>query len=99
MRWTLQSKSRVLRIRAPRGLEIRAKFAALPNAGTDAQELAERVTNIQKEMERLGARKTDIGLKARDDIEEFSFKSGLLLLASIAQVRGSLPPWRACRRG
>jgi diguanylate cyclase (GGDEF)-like protein len=65
------------------GLEIRAKIAALPDAGADAQKLAERVTNIQKEMEKLDARNTDIGLKARDDVDEFSFKSDLLLLASI----------------
>jgi diguanylate cyclase (GGDEF)-like protein len=65
------------------GLEIRAKIAALANAGTDAQELAAQVAEIQNEMEKLGARNADIGLKARDDIEEFSFKSDLLLLASI----------------
>jgi diguanylate cyclase (GGDEF)-like protein len=65
------------------GLEIRAKIAALPDAGMNRQELAERMADIQQEMERLGARNADVGLKARDDIEEFSFKSDLLLLASI----------------
>jgi len=63
------------------GLEIRAKIVALP--GTDAQELPERMANIQQVMEGLGARNSDVGLAARDDIEEFSFKSDLLLLASI----------------
>jgi diguanylate cyclase (GGDEF)-like protein len=65
------------------GLEIRASIAALADAGTNAQDLPERMTNIQQEMERLGARNTDVGLKARDDIEDFSFKTDLLLLASI----------------
>jgi diguanylate cyclase (GGDEF)-like protein len=65
------------------GLEIRANIAALANAGANPQELAERMSNIQREMERLDARNADVGLKARDDIEEFSFKSDLLLLASI----------------
>ena len=64
------------------GLEIRAKIAALPDAGMNGHELAERMADIQQEMERLGARNADVGLKARDDIEEFSFKSDLLLRAS-----------------
>ena len=66
-----------------KGLEIRASIAALPSAETNPQELAERMADIQQQMERLGARNADVGLKARDDIEEFSFKSDLLLLASI----------------
>ena len=65
------------------GVEIRATIAALADAGTNAQALAERMTNVQQEMERLDARNADVGLKARDDIEDFSFKSDLLLLASI----------------
>jgi diguanylate cyclase (GGDEF)-like protein len=65
------------------GLEIRANIAALPNVGMDAPELADRMTNIQQQMEQLGARNAAVGLKARDDIEEFSFKSDLLLLGSI----------------
>jgi diguanylate cyclase (GGDEF)-like protein len=65
------------------GLEIRANIAALPNVGMDAPELADRTTNIQQEMEQLGARNADVGLKARDDIEEFSLKSDLLLVGSI----------------
>jgi diguanylate cyclase (GGDEF)-like protein len=65
------------------GLEIRANIVALPHVGMAAQELADRLSNIQQEMEQLGARNADVGLKARDDVEEFSFKSDLLLLASI----------------
>ncbi|HSV22810.1 MAG TPA: EAL domain-containing protein [Xanthobacteraceae bacterium] len=65
------------------GLEVRAKIAALRDIGTDAADLADRMTEIQQEMEQLGARNAAVGLKARDDIEEFSFKSDLLLLGSI----------------
>jgi diguanylate cyclase (GGDEF)-like protein len=66
-----------------KGLEIRASIAALPHAETNARQLTELMANIQQDMEQLGARNADVGLKARDDIEEFSFKSDLLLLASI----------------
>jgi diguanylate cyclase (GGDEF)-like protein len=65
------------------GLEIRAKIAALPNSALDPPDLADRIANIQQTMEWLSARNTDVGLKARDDIEAFSFKSDLLLLGSI----------------
>jgi diguanylate cyclase (GGDEF)-like protein len=66
-----------------RGQEIRSNIAALPSISTDAQELADRTANIQQQMEQLGARNSAVGLKARDDIEESSFTSDLLLLASI----------------
>ena len=66
-----------------RGQEIRANITALPSISTDAQELADRTANIQQQMEQLGARNSAVGLKARDDIEESSFTSDLLLLASI----------------
>jgi diguanylate cyclase (GGDEF)-like protein len=65
------------------GLEIKANIAALANAGTDAQDLADRLAAIQREMEQLGARNAAVGLNARDDIEQFSVKADLLLLASI----------------
>ena len=42
-----------------------------------------RITNIQKRLERLHEKNSDVGLQARDDIEAFSFKSDLLLLCSI----------------
>jgi diguanylate cyclase (GGDEF)-like protein len=65
------------------GVEIRANMAALADPGANPHELAERMSDIQQEMERLDARNADVGLRARDDIEEFSFQSDLLLLASI----------------
>jgi hypothetical protein len=45
--------------------------------------LTDRLANIQQELEQLGKRNTAVGLMARDQIEEFSFKSDLLLLGSI----------------
>jgi diguanylate cyclase (GGDEF)-like protein len=66
-----------------RGQEIRANIAALPDAVADARELADRKADIQQAMEQLGARNSAVGLKARDDIEESSFTSDMLLLASI----------------
>jgi diguanylate cyclase (GGDEF)-like protein len=65
------------------GREIRAKIAALPDVGMSASDLADRMTAIQQEMEQLGARNAAVGLNARDDIEEFSLQSDLLLLGSI----------------
>jgi len=65
------------------GLEIRANIAALPDLGANAPEVADRLTDIAQKMEQLGARNAAVGLMARDDIEEFSFKSDLLLLGSI----------------
>jgi diguanylate cyclase (GGDEF)-like protein len=67
-----------------RGLEIRANIAALPSIGADAKERADRTAGIAQEMEQLGARNSAVGLRARDDIEEYSFTSDLLLSASIA---------------
>ena len=65
------------------GLEIRANIAALTDLGANAPEVADRLTDIAQKMEQLGARNAAVGLMARDDIEEFSFKSDLLLLGSI----------------
>jgi diguanylate cyclase (GGDEF)-like protein len=65
------------------GREIRAEIAALSDAGMSASDPADRMIAIQQEMEQLGARNAAVGLKARDDIEEFSLKSDLLLLGSI----------------
>jgi diguanylate cyclase (GGDEF)-like protein len=65
------------------GMEIRANIAALPDLTTEAAELADRMSDIQQQMEQLGARNAAVGLMARDDIEDFSFKSDLLLLGSI----------------
>lgn len=63
--------------------QIRADIADLVNLGADAPDLKGRITNIQKRLERLHEKNSDIGLQARDDIEAFSFKSDLLLLCSI----------------
>jgi len=65
------------------GLEIRANIAALRDLGMDAPDLADRLNEIQREMEQLGVRNAAAGLKARDDIEDYSFNSDLLLLGSI----------------
>jgi PAS domain-containing protein len=63
--------------------EIKANIAALPNIGMDRAALADRLGNIQQELEQLGKRNTAVGLMARDQIEEFSLKSDFLLLGSI----------------
>jgi diguanylate cyclase (GGDEF)-like protein len=65
------------------GVEIKKSIAALAGLGIGAPELAGRIADIQQAMEQLGKRNADVGLKARDDIEAFSFKSDLLLLGSI----------------
>lgn len=65
------------------GLEIRADIADLLNLGLEAPELENRIAHIQKKMERLHQKNSDVGLQARDDIEEFSYKSDVLLLCSI----------------
>jgi len=65
------------------GLEIKAQIAALPNGGLALPDLADRIANIQQAMEQLSTRNTDVGLKARDDVEAISFESDLLLLGSI----------------
>jgi diguanylate cyclase (GGDEF)-like protein len=66
-----------------KGLEIRAEISALPKVATDTTDLADRTERIQQEMEQLGARNSAAGLRARDDIEQFSVTSDLLLSASI----------------
>jgi diguanylate cyclase (GGDEF)-like protein len=65
------------------GMEIRANIAALPDLAGEPAELADRMSDIQQQMEQLGARNAAVGLMARDDIEDFSFKTDLLLLGSI----------------
>jgi diguanylate cyclase (GGDEF)-like protein len=66
-----------------RGLAIRADIADLLALAPDAPELEQRITDIQKRLEWLHERSSDVGLQARDDIEAFSYKADLLLLASI----------------
>jgi len=65
------------------GLDIRTKIAALRDIPANDPAFANWVSLIQKDMERLRQRNSDVGLKARDDIEEFSFESDLLLLCSV----------------
>ena len=81
-RWTLPSNGRALPARA-QGLLVRAKIAALAGVGLDRPELADWIANIKQEMEKLSEQSSAVGLIARDDIEEFSFKSDLLLMGSI----------------
>jgi len=64
-------------------LEIRAQIAELRQQGSAASDIKQRITDIQRRLERLHDKNSAIGLQARDDIEEFSYKSDLLLLASI----------------
>ena len=63
--------------------DIKASIAALTDIGLNNPILTDRLSNIQQELEQLGKRNTAVGLMARDQIEEFSFKSDLLLLGSI----------------
>jgi diguanylate cyclase (GGDEF)-like protein len=65
------------------GQAIRAEISDLHNLGPDAPDLEDRIADVQKKMERLHQKNSDVGLQARDDIEAFSNKSDLLLLGSI----------------
>ncbi len=65
------------------GLDIKADIAALLNVGPDAPDLETRIADVQKKMERLHQKNSDVGLQARDDIEAFSYRSDLLLVGSI----------------
>jgi diguanylate cyclase (GGDEF)-like protein len=65
------------------GQEIRARIAGLPQFATDSAALDQRVSDIQKKMERLHERNSSASLQARDNIEDLSLKSDLLLLFSI----------------
>jgi diguanylate cyclase (GGDEF)-like protein len=65
------------------GQEIRADIAGLPKLGKDVPDLENRIAEIQKRMERLHERNSAASLQARDNIEDLSPKSDLLLLFSI----------------
>jgi diguanylate cyclase (GGDEF)-like protein len=65
------------------GQQIRANIARLAELGADTAELENRISEIQKRMERLHERNSAASLQARDNIEELSVKSDLLLLFSI----------------
>ena len=65
------------------GQELRTEITDLHNLGPDAPDLEGRIADVQKKMEQLHQKNSDVGLQARDDIEAFSNKSDLLLLGSI----------------
>jgi diguanylate cyclase (GGDEF)-like protein len=65
------------------GLDIRARIAGLREVAADDPDLDSRIAEIQMRMEGLRQRNSDVGLQARDDIEELSLESDLLLLCSI----------------
>jgi diguanylate cyclase (GGDEF)-like protein len=65
------------------GLGIRANISALVDPGMDAAGLETPIANIQGQLERLRERNSAIGLQVRDQIEQLSFKSDILLLCSI----------------
>jgi diguanylate cyclase (GGDEF)-like protein len=64
------------------GLELRANISRLLELGAGAPELRVLMDDVQQKMERLHQNNSAIGLRARDDIEAFSSRSDLLLLAS-----------------
>jgi diguanylate cyclase (GGDEF)-like protein len=65
------------------GQDIRASLSELRDLAASDPGLADRIADLRKKMERLRQRNSDIGLKARDEIDAFSLKSDLLLLGSI----------------
>lgn len=64
------------------GLELRTNISELLKLGVDAPELRRLIDGVQQKLERLHQNNSAIGLQARDDIEAFSYRSDLLLLAS-----------------
>jgi diguanylate cyclase (GGDEF)-like protein len=65
------------------GQDIRSKLGELRDLAAADPSLENRIIALRKKMERLRQRNSDVGLKTRDDIEDFSFKADLLLLGSI----------------
>src|SRR5580704_10779141 len=61
------------------GMEIRADIAALPDLVIETAGLTDRLSDIQQKLAQLAERNAAVGLMARDDIVDFSFKSDLLL--------------------
>lgn len=76
---TERSSSQLTRAK---GLELRANIAELLKLGADAPDLQGRIDQIEQRLEQLHQNNSTIGLQARDDIEAFSYRSDLLLLAS-----------------
>ena len=65
------------------GQDIRAQLSELRDLAASDPGLTDQIADLRKKMERLRQRNSDIGLKARDEIEDFSLKSDLLLLGSV----------------
>ena len=65
------------------GQDIRASLSGLHDLAASDPGLTDQIADLRKKMERLRQRNSDIGLKARDQIEDFSLKSDLLLLGSV----------------
>jgi diguanylate cyclase (GGDEF)-like protein len=65
------------------GQDIRDSLTELRDLTAGDTTLENQITALRKKMERLRQRNSDVGLKTRDDIENFSLKADLLLLGSI----------------
>jgi diguanylate cyclase (GGDEF)-like protein len=65
------------------GQDIRSKLGELRDLAAADPSLENRIIALRKKMERLRQRNSDVGLKTRDDIDDFSLKADLLLLGSI----------------
>jgi len=65
------------------GQDIKDRLTELRGLAAGDTTLEDRITALRKKMERLRQRNSDVGLKTRDDIENFSLKADLLLLGSI----------------
>lgn len=65
------------------GQDIKDRLTELRDLAAGDTTLENRITALRKKMERLRQRNSDVGLKTRDDIENFSLKADLLLLGSI----------------
>ena len=65
------------------GQDIKDRLTELRGLAAGDTSLEDRITALRKKMERLRQRNSDVGLKTRDDIENFSLKADLLLLGSI----------------
>jgi len=66
--------------------EVRTKIAALAGNESEAPKIKPLLTDIQQELERLGARASAVGLKARDEIEEFSSRNDTMLVIATAMA-------------
>ncbi|WP_194463871.1 bifunctional diguanylate cyclase/phosphodiesterase [Bradyrhizobium sp. CCBAU 53340] len=65
------------------GRDVRDRLAELHDVAVGDPSLEDRIIALRQKMERLRQRNSDVGLKARDDIEDLSLKADLFLFASI----------------